>query len=77
MCHINDGFVSPTYIKVFGTLSDQATLHILLLRVLEAEFQVPSDCVQAGILPSFYPRLGFVKGDRILDLLVKVHIVTF
>ena len=69
MCRINGGSVSPTYVKVFGILPDQATLHIVLLRVLEAGFGVPSDCVQVGILFGFRPRLDLVEGDRILDLL--------
>jgi len=69
--------VSPTYVKVFGILPDWTILHVVLLRVLEAEFQVLSDCVEAGVLFSFYPRLDFVEGDRILDLLVIVRVVAF
>ena len=69
--------MSPTYVKVFGILPDWTILHVVLLRVLEAEFEVLSDCVEAGIFFGFYPRLDLVEGDRILDLLVIVRVVAF
>ena len=69
MRHVNDGLVSPTYVKVFGILLDWTILHIVLLRVLEAELEVLFDCVDAGIHFGFLPRLDLVESDRILDLL--------
>ena len=69
--------MSPTYMKVFSILPGWAVLHVVLLRVLEAEFQVLSDPVQVGMPFGFYPRLDLIEGDRILDLLVIVRIVTF
>jgi len=67
--YVNGGLVSPTYVKVFGILPDWTILHIVLLRVLEAELEALSDCVDAGVLFGFLPRLDLVEGDRILDLL--------
>ena len=63
--------------KVFGILPDWTILHVVFLRVLEAESEVLSDCVEAGVLFSFYPRLDLVEGDRILNSLVIICIVTF
>ena len=63
MCHVNDRFVTPTYVKVFGILPDRTTLHIVLLRVLEAEFEVPPDCLQVDMLFGFRPRFDLAKGD--------------
>ena len=74
---VNGGLASPTYVEVFCVLPDWIILHVVLLRVLEAESEVLSDCVQAGVLFSLYPRLGLVEGDWILDLLVIVRVVTF
>jgi len=64
-------------VKVFGILPDWTILHVVFLRVLEAESEVLSDCVEAGVLFSFYPRLDLVEGDRILNSLVIICIVTF
>ena len=77
MHRVNDGLASPTCVKVFCILPDWTILHVVLLRVLEAESEVLSDCVDAGILFGFHPRLDLVEGDRILDLLVIVRVVTF
>ena len=54
---------------MFDILPDWTILHVVLLRVLEAELEVLSDRVDAGILFGSLPRLGLVEGDRILDLL--------
>ena len=70
MRHVNGGLASPTYVKVFCILPDWTILHVVLLRVPEVEFEVLFDCVDAGILFGFHPRLDFVEGDRILDFLV-------
>ena len=69
--------MSQTYVKVFCILPDWTILHVVYIRVLEAGFQVPSDCVEVGIIFGFYPRLDLVEGDQILDLPVIVHIVIF
>jgi len=65
LCHVNDGLVLPTYVKVFCILPDWTILDVVLLRVLEAGFQVLSDCVEVGILFGFLPRLDLVEGDQI------------
>jgi len=69
--------VSPTYVKVFCILPDWTILHVVLVRVLEAELKALSDCVDASVLFSFHPRLDLVEGDQILDLLVRVRVVKF
>ena len=74
MHHVNDGLVSPTYVKAFYILPDWTTLHVVLL---EVESEALSHCVDAGILFGFLPRLDLVEGDRILNLLVIVHVVAF
>ena len=49
MCPVNDGFGSQAYIKVFCIPPDWIILHVVFLRVLEAEFEVLSDYVEVGI----------------------------
>ena len=66
-----------TYVKVFCILPDWTVLHVALLRVLEAEFQVLSGCVDPGVLFGFHPRLDLAEGNRTLDSLVIIRIVTF
>ena len=61
---------------MFGILPDWTILHVVLLRVLEAEFEVMSDCIEVGILSGFYPRLDLVEGDWILYLLVIIRVLT-
>ena len=39
------------------------------------KLEVLSDCVQAGVFFSFYPRLALVEGNCILDFLVIVRVV--
>ena len=75
--HVNGGLALSTYVKVFCILPDWTVLHVALLRVLEAEFQVLSGCVDPGILFGFHPRLDLAEGNRTLDSLVIIRIVTF
>jgi len=63
--------------EVFCILPDWTVLHVVLLRVLEAEFEVLPDCVEVRVLPCFYARLDFVECDWILDLLVVVRVLAF
>ena len=73
----NDGLKSKAYVEVFRVLPDWTIPHVVLLRVLEAEFEVLSDCIETRVLSSFYPRLDLVEGDWILDLLVVIRVLTF
>lgn len=65
-----------TYVEVFCVLPDWTVLHVVLLGVLEAEFEVLSDRIEVRIFSSFYPRLDLVEGDWILDLLEVVRVLT-
>jgi hypothetical protein len=71
------GIERETYVEVFCILPDGTILHVILLGVLEAEFEVLSDCVEAGVLSGFYPRLDFVESNWILNLLVIIRVLTF
>lgn len=62
--------------KVFCILPDGTILHVVFLGVLEAEFEVLSDCIKVRVLCGFYPRLDLVEGDWILDLLVVIRVLT-
>ena len=63
--------------EVFRILPDWTVPNVVLLRVLEAEFEVLPDSLEVRVLSSFYPGLDLVEGDRILDLLVVIRILTF
>ena len=63
--------------EVFRILPDWTVPDVVLLRVLEAEFEVLSDRLEAGVLSGFYPGLDLVEGDWILDLLVVIRVLTF
>ena len=63
--------------EVFCILPDWTVLHVVLLRVLEAEFEVLSDCIEGRVLSGFYPGFDLVEGDWILDLLVVIRVLTF
>ena len=43
--------------KVFRVLLDGTILHVVLLGVLEAEFEVLSGHIGVGVLCGFYPSL--------------------
>jgi len=64
-------------VEVFRILPDWTVPNVVLLRVLEAEFEVLPDSLEVRVLSSFYPGLDLVEGDRILDLLVVIRILTF
>jgi len=64
-------------VEVFLILPDWTVPDVVLLCVLEAEFEVLSDGLEVRVLSRFYPGLDLVEGDRILDLLVVVRILTF
>ena len=77
MGRINGEFEPTAYVEVFRILPDWTVPDVVLLRVLEAEFEVLSDRLEAGVLSSFYPGLDLVEGDWILDLLVVIRVLTF
>ena len=62
--------------KVFCVLPDRTLFHIVLLGVLEAEFEVLSDGIEAWVLSGVYPRLDLVEGDGVLYLLVVIRVLT-
>ena len=62
--------------KVFCILPNGTVLHVVLLGVLETEFEVLSYCIEGRVLSGLYPRLDLVEGDWILDLLVVIRILT-
>ena len=63
--------------EVFCIFPDGTILHVVLLGVLEAEFEVLSDFIEVGVLSRLYPRLDLVQGDWILNLLVVIRVLTF
>ena len=76
MGRTNDELKATAYVEVFCILPDWTILHVVLLGVLEAKFEVLSDCIEARVLSGFYPRLDLVEGDWILDLLVVIRVLT-
>lgn len=77
MGRIDGGLEPAAYVKVFRILPDWTIPHVVLLRVLEAEFEVLSDCIETRILSGFYPRFDLFEGDWILDLLVVIRVLAF
>ena len=63
--------------EVFCIFPDGTILHVVLLGVLEAEFEVLSDFVEVRVLSRLYPSLDLVEGDWILNLLVVIRVLTF
>lgn len=63
--------------EVFCIFPDWTILHVVLLGVLEAEFEVLSDFIEVRVLSRLYPSLDLVEGDWILNLLVVIRVLTF
>ena len=63
--------------EVFCIFPDGTILHVVLLGVLEAEFEVLSDFIEVRVLSRLYPSLDLVEGDWILNLLVVIRVLTF
>ena len=63
--------------EVFGVLPDLTLLHVVLLRVLETLFKILLDLVEERILSMLQPTLDLVEGDRSLDLLVVIGVLSF
>ena len=63
--------------EVFCVFPDGTILHVVLLGVLEAEFEVLSDFIEVRVLSRLYPSLDLVEGDWILNLLVVIRVLTF
>ena len=77
MGRINGGLEPTAYVEVFRILPDWTVPDVVLLRVLEAEFEILPDRLEAGVLSGLYPGLDLVEGDWILDLLVVIRVLAF
>lgn len=65
-----------THMKVLRVLPDLTLLHVVLLRILEALFEVLFNLLEERISPMLQIAFDVVEGYRSLDLLVVIGILS-
>ena len=63
--------------EVFRVFPDLTLLHVILLRILEAQLEIPPHVVEERITSTFQSFLDVIEGYWTLDLVIVVGILAF